>query len=98
MKDQKWSGRIRYFLSFVCIFALYFFIFSLCASFVSAEEVLDSPTPSPVSISYQLPYPGMLPDNPLYFLKVIRDGVWSFLLSNPLKKADFDLLQADKRV
>lgn len=47
---------------------------------------------------YTLPYPGLLPDNPLYFLKALRDRVVDFLISDPLKKADFYLLQADKRL
>lgn len=55
------------------------------------------PSPTPVS-SYQLPYPGMLPDNPLYFLKVIRDDIISFFISKPLEKADFALTQSDKNV
>jgi hypothetical protein len=50
------------------------------------------------SVEYELPYPGMLPDNPLYFLKMIRDRIVGFLISDPLKKAEFDLLQADKRL
>jgi len=39
-----------------------------------------------------------LPDNPLYFLKSARDKILEFFISNPIKKADFDLLQSDKRV
>ena len=50
------------------------------------------------SIEYQLPYPGILPDNPLYSLKAIRDKVVDFLISDPKKKAEFSLLQADKRL
>ncbi len=50
------------------------------------------------TIEYELPYPGILPDNPLYFLKMIRDRIIGFLISDPLKKAEFDLLQADKRL
>ena len=50
------------------------------------------------SVDYALPYPGLLPDNPLYFLKVSRDRIVSFLISDSLKKAEFDLLQADKRI
>ena len=53
-------------------------------------------TPAPVE--YQLPYPGLLPDNPLYFLKVFRDRIVEFLISDPLKKAEFNLLEADKRL
>lgn len=61
----------------------------------SAESLVSS---SEATIDYQLPYPGLLPDNPLYVLKSIRDRVVSFLISDPLKKAEFDLLAADKRV
>ena len=57
-----------------------------------------TPTTAPTSVDYQLPYPGMLPDNPLYFLKVIRDNLTSFFLSKPVDKANFYLLQSDKNV
>lgn len=57
-----------------------------------------SPSLTPTPVEYQLPYPGLLPDNPLYILKVIRDRIIFFLISDPLKKAQFDLLQSDKRI
>lgn len=47
---------------------------------------------------YQLPYPGLLPDNPLYKIKAFRDRLIEFLISDPIKKAEFDLLAADKRL
>ena len=49
-------------------------------------------------VDYELPYPGMLPDNPLYFLKQIRDWILDKLIVDPVKKAEFYILQADKRV
>ncbi|MBI4084611.1 MAG: hypothetical protein HY431_01770 [Candidatus Levybacteria bacterium] len=49
-------------------------------------------------VEYTLPYPGILPDNPFYFLKMLRDRFVGFLISDPLKKAEFNLLQADKRL
>lgn len=49
-------------------------------------------------VEYDLPYPGLLPDSPFYFLRATRDKVVSLLISEPLKKAEFDLLQADKRL
>lgn len=49
-------------------------------------------------VDYPLPYPGLLPDNPIYPLKAFRDRLISFFISDPVKKADFDLLQADKRL
>lgn len=55
-------------------------------------------SPTPISVDYTLPYPGLLPDNPLYSLKVFRDRIISFFISDPLKRSAFDLLQADKRL
>lgn len=49
-------------------------------------------------VNYELPYPGMLPDNPLYFLKTFRDMVVKFLINDPLKRARFSLLTAQKRM
>jgi len=50
------------------------------------------------SVDYFLAYPGLLPDHPLYSLKMIRDRIWLGLTSNPLKKAELLLLFADKRL
>lgn len=52
----------------------------------------------PSKVDYTLPYPGLLPDNPLYIFKVLRDNVVGFFISDSLKKAQFDLLMADVRV
>lgn len=49
-------------------------------------------------VEYELPYPGILPDSPLYFLKAIRDNVLVVFVSDPLKKAEYNLLMADKRL
>ncbi len=60
----------------------------------SAQENLET-TPK---VDYFLAYPGMLPDHPLYFLKMARDRVWLWLTPDPLKKAELLLLFADKRL
>lgn len=68
---------------------------------MTGEIVIASPspiitiTPTP---NYVMVYPGILPDNPLYGIKTLRDKVVSFMIGDPLKKAEFDLLQADKRI
>jgi hypothetical protein len=56
------------------------------------------PVSQATAIDYAFPYPGLLPDNPIYFLKATRDRVISFFIKDTMKKASFDLLQADKRV
>ncbi len=48
--------------------------------------------------AYLLPYPGILPDHPLYFLKGLRDRILEGLIVDPLRKAEFYVLQADKRL
>lgn len=61
--------------------------------------VIEQPGKQPVqAIEYQLPYPGILPDHPLYPLKVLRDRILDFLIRDPARKADFYLLMADKRL
>jgi hypothetical protein len=55
------------------------------------------PTPTPIP-NYTLPYPGILPTNPLYPLKMARDKIILFLITDPVKRAQFNLLQADKRM
>jgi hypothetical protein len=77
------------------------FVFLFAVPNVSAQEELKiatvTPAPTP-EVNYTLPFPGLLPDSPLYALKATRDRVVSFFISDPVKKAEFDLLQADKRL
>lgn len=51
-----------------------------------------------VKNDYYLPYPGVLPDSPLYKLKALRDIVTLWLTFNPEKKAEKELAYADKRL
>ena len=63
----------------------------------SMEDIASTPS-SVTAIDYALPYPGLLPDSPLYVLKTIRDRIVEILISDPIKKANFYLLAADKRL
>jgi hypothetical protein len=76
----------------IFFFAVYF---QLATAY--AQEASSTASPS-ATVDYQLPYPGMLPDNPLYFLKAFRDGLTSLFINKPLDRANFDLLQSDKDV
>ncbi len=49
-------------------------------------------------VTYVLPYPGILPDNPLYFFKVIRDRLLDLATRDNVKKAELYLLFSDKRI
>lgn len=73
-------------------------VFPQDSATVSAEKmgIMEEATPAPVQ--YYLPYPGVLPDNPLYKLKAVRDWVKSWLTFDQQKKAELDLQYADKRI
>lgn len=81
-------------------FALIFLISLLVARPVMAQEntTTSSAVLAPIKSDYVLPYPGILPDNPLYSIKMIRDRIILFLINDSVKKAEFTLLQADKRL
>lgn len=49
-------------------------------------------------VDYYLAYPGILPDHPLYWLKMARDRILLLLTNDPLQKFDRLLLYADKRL
>lgn len=77
--------------------------------FRSASITYTIATPAPMgvavlgesitTIDYQLPFPGrILPDNPLWVFKALRDRVWFAITTNPLKKAELALLFSDKRL
>ena len=55
-------------------------------------------TGSSKPVDYYLSYPGVLPDHPLYWLKMIRDRVQLVLTTASLPKAEKLLLYADKRL
>ncbi len=46
----------------------------------------------------ELPYPGLLPDSPIYFLKSARDKVIGYFIFGEDKKALYALTLADKRL
>lgn len=72
---------------------------SVKATPTPTATLTPTPTPNiPSKVDYVLPYPGVLPDHPLYFLKVWRDKIMNFLIQDPLKKVEFDILMADKRI
>ncbi len=78
--------------------ALLIVIIFLPGLFLLHPVYAQTVTPTPIPVDYTLPYPGILPDNPLYKIKAFRDWIISKLISDPLKKATFDVLQADKRL
>ena len=54
--------------------------------------------PKVLAVEYSLAWPGILPDNRLYKLKVLRNKIIYKIIINPVKKVEFDLLMADKTI
>lgn len=55
-------------------------------------------TNSAEPVVYTLPYPGILPDHPLYMLKKFRDSILEILITDPKRKVEFYILQSDKEI
>lgn len=82
-------GRYILLISFVIIvpFITYFVL-------GASDTLVKNPQEK---VIYNLPYPGLLPDSPLYITKIIRDRITDFLTRDNLKKAELYLLYSDKR-
>jgi hypothetical protein len=66
---------------------------------VATEAVEQIQTmPQVAKVEYVLPYPGVLLDNPLYFLKQWRDRIMEWLIADPIRKTEFYVLQSDKNL
>lgn len=62
-------------------------------------ETAPSSNPAPAQdIDYALPYPGLLPDSPLYILKIWRDQFLELLISDRSQKGFYFLHLSDKRL
>lgn len=100
-------------LALVLILALIVLFVSIRATTANARQSLAAaslkftvqPMPSPEAtvssspkLNYFLAYPGILPDSPLYKLKMVRDRIWEWLTTGRLEKANLFLLYADKRL
>lgn len=69
-----------------------FIISALLAVFLTPVVFAQKPP----TTAYQFPWPGILPDHPLYKLKVLRNKIIAKIIYSPVKRVEFDLLMADK--
>ena len=84
---------------FLIIFALTIFLTASVPVYADHDTTpAASGSAAKKTVEYTMPYPGLLPDSPFYNIKMVRDRFVEFLISDLLKQAEFDLLQADKRM
>src|SRR3989338_5370865 len=73
----------------------------LSSSGVWAKESIKPATvsPTPVILSdYTLPYPGLLPDHPLYNLKALRDKILLWFTKDEVKLVELNPLISHKKI
>lgn len=84
------------FIFFILLFSQKTYAQTITLPLPSSE--ISTPSAAPTGSNYFLPYPGILPGNPLYSLKLIRDKITEFTTQKTLDKSYFYLLQSDKRL
>lgn len=88
----------RIFLELLPILFCWFIALRIGAAYAQNASPLASwvsPTPT---VEYALPYPGILPDHPLYWVKRMRDGILVFFTRGPSKQAELFLLFSNKKL
>lgn len=86
---KKFGRAILIFLILIILPAMTYVVMESSGASISTPQE---------KVVYDLPYPGILPDHPLYFLKIMRDRSTEFLTRDTVKKAQLYLLYSDKRV
>lgn len=87
---------MRYVINFLTV--LFFSIlFNSQVLAINQSPIISLLTPPPTN-DYDLPYPGLLPDHPLYLIKALRDRILLFVTHDRLKKVQLNLLFGDKRL
>jgi hypothetical protein len=78
---------------------IFLVLFFLALIFIVKNPlVLAASEDNLAKVEYNLPYPGFLPDSPLYFLKVARDNVVLAFIKDDKQKAFYRLFLSDKRL
>lgn len=78
--------------------ALVLLIVSLSRSTFAQTPAATDSAENKIVAEYVLPYPGILPDHPLFTLKALRDWIFERLITDPMRKSEFYILQSDKRL
>lgn len=80
-------------LWFVLTVSFILFVSFSCSLIIYSQSVVLNQS----RVVYDLPYPGILPDHPLYLLKATRDKLLDVFTRDNIKKAELYLLLSDKR-
>lgn len=79
--------------------AVIFFLLSVHTTMAASPSPSATLSATPkLSVDYTFPYPGVLPDNALYKLKMARDRILSWFIRDDLLLAEYYLKMGDKRI
>lgn len=100
MKLSWYSVHITRILAIAVGFAILLVSIMSITTFPKAasEPSFFGPSVPETKVEYYLPYPGILPDSPVYKVKAVRDQAKLWITFDPIKKAKLQLLYADKRI
>lgn len=77
---------------------IYIFLLSIFLALSSFQPVIAATQINSESVEYILPYPGLLADHPLYFIKHTRDNIVLWMTRDYIKKSQTYLLISDKHL
>lgn len=90
---------------FILFLTIVLFAFLFTTSHVLALEEYEgevegaaTPAAQAKKVNYDLPYPGILPDSPLWVVKDLRDKFFGLIIFDPVAKGHYNLKLADKRL
>lgn len=73
-------------------------VFLVSQKGVEAAAPFSAAAYSQTEVSYELPYPGVLPDSPWYFFKVARDNLTLLFIRKQPERSFYQIFLADKRI
>jgi hypothetical protein len=80
------------------LWKVWFIVFSILLIFTINSIYKNNVFNHTEKREYTLIWPGILPDNRLYKLKVLRDKMIAKIIIDPVDKVSWDLLMADKTI
>lgn len=93
----NWKNWKAVLMGFVGL-SIAFFIMGLSFLAIAAPEDVNVTATEIKKVDYYLPYPGILPDSPLYKIKALRDRIKLLITFDETEKARLELQYADKRI
>lgn len=94
---DAYASHILLYMKNILFSLLFILLFSISSPLKAANEDIIVTNPE-TTINYDLAFPGILPDHPLYVIKKIRNKILVSFIQNPTKKINYYLKETDKGI